>query len=133
MKFKFEGNCLEQEDKATFTSNIVVNFFIIYELDSWPRYLNTDFTVEGCLFGVVKFTKIADPEKYVYSGYGVGFDTQIEYSLPDGSVGKDAIIFGADMSSSVNIDNEIKGILILGKGKPQGLNYQLIAEALYSV
>ena len=133
MKFKFEGNCLGQEDKATFTSNIVVNLFIIYELDSWPRYLNTDVTVGGCLFGVVKLTKIADPEKYVYSGYGVGFDTQIEYSLPDGSVGKNVIIFEADMSLSVNIDNEIKGILVLGKGKPQGLNYRLVAEALYSV
>ena len=71
----------------------VVNVFIVYELDSWAWDLNTDFTSGGCLVGVVKLTKNADPEKYLYSGYGIGFDTQIEYSLPRGSVGKNAIIF----------------------------------------
>ena len=31
------------------------------------------------------------------------------------------IIFGADMSSSTNLDNKGKDILILGKGPTQGL------------
>ena len=34
--------------------------------------------------------------------------------VQDGSVGKNVIIFGVDMSSSVNIDNKKKDILILG-------------------
>ena len=29
----------------------------------------------------------ADPDKYVYIGYDIGFNTRIEFSLPDGSVG----------------------------------------------
>ena len=66
----------------------MVNFFIVYELDSWPRDLNTEFTLGDCLFGDVKLTKNPDPDKYSYSGYGIGFDMQIEYSLPDSSVGK---------------------------------------------
>ena len=70
----------------------------------------------GCLFGGVKLTKTADPYKYSYSSYGIGLDRQIEYSLPDGSIGKNVIIFGADMNSSVHIDKKGKGILILGKG-----------------
>ena len=52
-------------------------FFIFYELDSRPWDLNTDFTSGGFLFGGVKLTKNADPGKYPYSGYDVGFDTQI--------------------------------------------------------
>ena len=80
-------------------------FFIVYELDSWSWDLGTDFTLGGCLFGGVKLTKSADSDKYSYSGYGIGFDTRIEYSLPDSSVGKNFIIFGADISSSVHIDN----------------------------
>ena len=91
------------------------------------------FTLRGCLFGSVKLTKNTDPDKYSYSGYGIGFDTQIEYSLPDGSVGKNVIIFRADMSSSVHIDNKGKDILILGKGITQGLNHKWAAEALYSI
>ena len=110
MKVKFKGSCLKQEDKVAFTSKSVVNFCIVYELDSWPQDLGTDFTLGGCLFEGVKLTKNVNPDKYLYSGYGVGFDTPIEYLLPDGSIGKNVIIFGADMSSSVHIDN--KGKLI---------------------
>ena len=42
--------------------------------------------------------------------------------LPNSSVGKDVIIFGVVMSSSVYIDNKRKDILIIGKGPPQGLD-----------
>ena len=52
------------------------------------------------LFWGVKLTKNSDPDKYSYSSYGTGFDTRGEYCLPDGSVGKNVIIFGVDMSSS---------------------------------
>ena len=41
----------------------------------------------------------ADPDQFVYTGYGIGFNLRSEFSLLDGSMGKNAIIFGADMSS----------------------------------
>ena len=45
-------------------------------------------------------------------------------------MGKNVIIFGADTSSSVHIDNENKDILILGEGPTQGLDdTTLTAEA----
>ena len=57
-----------------------------------------------------------------------------EFLLPDGSVGKNVIVFRVDMSSSMHIDNEKKDILILGKGPTQGLDdTTLIAEAQYSI
>ena len=37
-------------------------------------------------------------------------------------MGKNVIIFGADMSSSVHIDNRNKDILILSEGPTQGLD-----------
>ena len=47
---------------------------------------------------------------------------------------KNVIIFGADMTSSVHIDNKEKDILILGKGQAQRLdNMTLIAEAKYPI
>ena len=126
IKLKFKGSCLKQ-DQAAFTPNNVVNLFVVYELDSWPRNFDTNFTLGGCMFGGVKLTKNADPDKYSYSGYGIGFNSRGEYSLPDGSVGKNNIIFVVDMSSSVHIDNRGKDILILGKGPTQGLNHTLTA------
>ena len=133
IRLRFEGSCLKQEDTAPFTLSNVVNLFIVYELDSCPSDLNTDFTLGGCLFGCVKLTKNVDPGKYSYSDYGSGFDTRGYHSLPDGSVGKKFVIFGVDMSSSVRIDNEEKDILILGKGATQGLNHTLTAETQYSI
>ena len=116
IKLKFKGSCLKQEGQAAFTPKNMVNFFIVYELDSQPQNFDTDFTLGGCLFGGVKLTKNGDPDKYSYSGYGIGFNTCGEYSLLDGSKGKNVIIVGADMSSSEHIDNRGKNILILGKG-----------------
>ena len=48
-------------------------------------------------------------------------------------MGKNIIIFGVDMSSSVHIDNKKKDILILGFGQTHRLDdTPLTAEAQYS-
>ena len=67
------------------------------------RNLNTDFTLGNYLSGSIKLTKNAYLDKYKHSGYSIGFD-----SCSDGSIGKNVIIFGAAMSSSVHIDNKGK-------------------------
>ena len=55
-----------------------------------------------------------------------------EFSLIDGSVGENIIIFGVDRSSSVHIDNKGKDILISGKGPIWGLDDTMwTAEAQY--
>ena len=50
------------------------------------------------MFGAVKLTKNADPDKYKYSGYGIGFDLQSEFLLPDGSMGKMLLLLEATWS-----------------------------------
>ena len=78
--------------------------------------------------------KNADPDKYICTGYVIGFDSRPECSLSDGSVGKNVIIFGVDMSLPRHIDNQKKGILILGLGPTQGLDdTTLTVEAQYSI
>ena len=64
---EFKGSCWKQ-DKVTFTPNIVINLFFVYELDRWSRDLNSDFALKDCLFGSVKITKNVGPDKYKYSG-----------------------------------------------------------------
>ena len=90
--------------------------------------------MKDCLFGGVKLAKNVDPDKCVYIGYGIGFDSHSKFSLPDGSVGKNVITFGVNMCSSMYIDNNKKYILILGKGPTQGLNdTTLTAKAQYPI
>ena len=52
-----------------------MNLFFVYKLDIWLSDLCTDFTLKGCLFGAVKLTKKADPDKYFYSGYVIRIDS----------------------------------------------------------
>ena len=130
IRLKFDRSCL----KAPFTPINVVNLIIVYELETWSRNLNNDFTLTYCLFGALKLAENVDPDKCKYSGYDIGFDLRSEISLPDGSMGKNSIIFGVNMSSSVHIDNKKKYILILDKGTTQGLNdTMLTSEAQYSI
>ena len=85
-------------------------------------------------FGAVSITKNADIDKNKYSGYGIGFDTSGVFSLPDGSFGRNVVIFGVDMNSSVHVDSKGKDILILRKGPTQGLGeYSLTAKQMYSI
>ena len=51
-----------------------------------------------------------------YTGYSSELDARRSFPLSNGTeFGKNVIIFSADTSSLVHIDNEKKNILILGK------------------
>ena len=78
-------------------------------------------------------TKNAEIDKYVYSGYGIGFDRRPRFSFPGGGFGQNVLIFGVDMSFSAHIDNKKKDILVLRIGITQGLEHTLIAEKIYLI
>ena len=70
----------------------------------------------------------------MYTSFGIGFDQSSEFLLPDGSTEKNASIFGADMSTSVHIDNKKKDILIFPLSSTQRLDdTALTAEAKYPI
>ena len=66
-----------------------------------------------CLFESFKQYKNADPDKHVCSGYGFRFNSRLKFWLLDGSVIKNFIIFGADMNSSVHINNKRKEMFLV--------------------
>ena len=73
--------------------------------------------------------------KYKYSCNGIRFSICGAFLLPNGSgSGKSVIVIVAGMSSSVQIDNKRKDILILSKGLTGGLDDgMLIAEKEYPI
>ena len=85
------------------------------------------------MLGSVKLTKNADPNKYKYGGYGIGFDSRSLYSLTDNTTRRIIIIFGADVNSSVDIDKKGKDIIILGDEPTQRSDDTLTAEAIYFI
>ena len=131
IRVKFNRRCLKQ-DKVTYNHGKIVNIYIVYEI-SKNYSIRTYPTLENCLFGAVSLTKNADIDKYKYSGYGIGFDRGGEFSFGN-ELGRNCIIFGADMSSSLHVNNKKINILVLGKDFVQGINGTTIyAAKLYSI
>ena len=60
-------------------------------------------------------------------------EDQVSYA--GGEFGQNALIFGADKSTSIHIDNKKKDILVLGRVPTQGLKSTLTAtsEKMYSI
>ena len=129
-RVKFTRSCLRQSSHIL-THKKIVNIFIVYELAASSSYVS-DPTLKNCLFGAVTLTKNADIEKYKYYGYGIGFDRRSSFSFTSGGFGQNVLIFGADMSGSIHIDNKGKDIFVLGRGPTQELESTLTAEKMYS-
>ena len=127
----FNGYCLIKNGISI--PKKVISLYISYKLSPQFRNINTDFTLSNCLFGSVKLTKNADPDKYKYNGYDIGLDSRSEFLFTDWSIGRNVLFFGADMSSFVHVDNKGKDILILGKGPTQILNRTFSAEGKYTI
>ena len=126
-KLNFVGALLTQ-DKITYNHRPIVNIYIVYRLS--PS-ITSDIALENCLFGAVKVTK--NLKITTYSGHGMVFHSKGSFSHPSKGYGKNVIIFGADLSSSVHANNRANNVLVLGKDFIQGINGTTIyAEKIHS-
>ena len=123
-----------KEKEKIIKSGSIVNIYIVYTLSK--KTINSDKVLKNCLFVATKVAKpgdTADTDKYIYSGYGLGFDSTGQLSHPQGGMVKNIIIFGVDLSNSVHATNKVQNILILGHGLTQKVNNTTIyAEKMYS-
>ena len=99
----------------------IVNVYIVYGLEAWPRHPTNNFNFKNCLFGETNIVKNCDEEKYVYSEYVMTFDSAGSWSF-DNDFTRNVIIFGVDNSSSSHFDNRKNDFLILGEGPTYDTN-----------
>ena len=116
---KFDKDALAGEQNNYLSK--IVNAYIVYDLDAWPRNPTNNFKFNNCLFGATNIVTISDKEKYTYSGYGITFDCAGSWSF-DNDFARNGIIFGADNSSLSHSDNRKKNFLILGEGPTYRIN-----------
>ena len=116
-----------------YSHGTIVNIYIVYEI-SKTYNISSCLTLENCFFRTVSLIKHGDIDQYKYSGYGIRFDRKGEFSFGSNGFGKNVIIFGVDMTSSIHVNNRTESILVLGKDLRQGLdNTTIYAEKLYSI
>ena len=82
----------------------IVNIYIVYDLAAWPGNPIDNFKFKNCLFGLTNILKISDKETYVYSGYGITFDSGASWSFSNGTA-RNVIILGVDNNSSSHVGN----------------------------
>ena len=107
IKFDKDPLAVEQNNHAT----KIVNVYIFYDLDVWPRNSTNDFKFKDFIFGATNIVKNSDKEKYVYSGYKITFDSACFWSF-DNDTARTVIVFGVDNSSSSHTDNRKNNFLV---------------------
>ena len=133
------GNHFEQNKVIIPINDNVINIYCVYEIQPIASSRDTTFTIQNALFGAMEITKNADTSKYDYKGYGICFDEGGTFSYKiteDGRVhatmGRNAIIFGVDVSSSIHATNRANHIYVMGEGLVQGIHdTTLYAEKNY--
>ena len=119
----FKGKGTLVQDENIISGRPIINIYIVYKTS--PKTINSNFVFRDCFFGAIKITNTtnSDTDKWQYSGYGTGFDSTGNFTHPDGRIGRNFIIFEADLSnSSIHANNKAQSVLVLGCGIIQEIN-----------
>ena len=124
------GNHFRQNVVGIPNNDNVIHIYCVYKLDPIASSRDTSFTIQDALFGAMQITKNAtDNSKNNYEGYGICFDegSQFGHTMTEGgrthiTNGRNALIFGADMSFSIHATNRANHIYVMGDGLTQGIH-----------
>ena len=117
IKFNKDPLATEQNNYAI----KIVNAYIVYELDTWPKNLLDNFKFKNCLFGATNTIKNSDKEKWVYSGYGIAFNGRDLCNFGN-DLARNVVIFGVDNSTSTHADTGKNNFLMIGVGPTYSIN-----------
>ena len=99
----------------------IVNFYIVYDLDAWPRNPSNKVKFKNFLFRPTNIVKNSDKENYVYSEYGMTLDNAGSQSF-DNNFAKNIILLGVHKSSSSHSENWKNNFLVLGEVPTYGID-----------
>ena len=84
--FNHNRSFFVQKKENIIKSGSIVNIYIVYKLSS--KSISSSNVLKNSLFGAIKVKKpnnTTDPEKYVYSRYGISFDRTGQFTDSDGT------------------------------------------------
>ena len=124
-----QNNILTSNNDHVINTN-VINIYCAYKVDPIASSRDNCFTIQNALFGTMQITKNAtDNSKNNYKGYGICFDERSEFghTITEGGFthttdARNGLIFGADMTFSVQANNRANHIYLMGIGLTQGIN-----------
>ena len=104
-------------------SNLILNLYLVYELNNWLRNPMSNFPLKHCTIksGTVRLVRNAIKSKFTYNVLGIVFDGEGSCSFGN-DFARNVVIFGVDNSSSSHNDNQKNYFLLLGVGPADGIN-----------
>ena len=129
MHVYLSGNYFKQDRTRIPNDNNAIHIYIVYKLDPIASSRDATFTIQNALFGAMQITKNAtDNSKNNYKGHGICFDERSQFGhtiTEDGRAhttnGRNVLIFGVDMSFSVQAINRANNIYVMADGLKQGI------------
>ena len=119
IRIKLDKDTLAVEQNNYLTK--IVNVYIVYELYTRLRNTINNFKFKNWLLETTNIIKHSDKEKYLYSGYGITFDSAGSWSFYNDFSGN-VVIFGIDNSSSSHVGNSKNKFLVLGEVSTYGID-----------
>ena len=72
IRIQFDNSVLVADQNNYATE--IVNAYIVYDLNDWPKNPNRNLKLENCSFCATNIRKNNSKSKWVYTGYGIAFD-----------------------------------------------------------
>ena len=105
VNFEFSKSALVQKSFfSSLYSNFILNLYIFYELNTWPRNPANKFSLKKYLFCTVKLARNTIKSKFTYNGRGIAFDEEGSLSFGN-DFARNVVIFGVDSKSTSHTDN----------------------------
>ena len=93
VKFDNDYISFTQRKENMVNTGAIVNIYIVYKVSS--KGITSSNALKNSLFGTTKVTmptNTKDPQKYIYSGYGLAFDSTNSFKHPEGDGKKMLVI-----------------------------------------
>ena len=124
------GNHFQQNKVIIPNNDNVINIYCVSKIQPIASSRDPTFTIQNTLFRAMQITKDStNNSKNIYKGYAICFNERSHFghTITEGGFthttnGGHVLIFGSDMSFSVNAANRENNIYVMGDGLTQGIH-----------
>ena len=118
---KFINSFLVQKSSSSSYSNYILNVYILYKLNNWPRNPTDNLLLKNGLFGTMKLVRNAIKSKFTCNSRGITFDGEGSWSFGN-DFAINVPIFWLDNTWPYHTCNHKNNFLVSGKGPTDGIN-----------
>ena len=107
--------------KKTLIEKKIVNVYIVFDLDVWPKNLTSSFKFKNSWFLATSVAKNSNKWKHKHNGCEITFDSAGSWSF-DNDATRNVITFGVHNNSLSHAHNCKNNFLVLVEGSKSGIN-----------